>query len=146
MWVPVRGAADRLNVSEDTIRRRLKASALNSRRESTPSGFRWLVELPDAIPAPPMQAPAPDSNHAPADAQAGEVTVLRELVEVLKGNVTTLTAELAARSRDVDQLTILLQRAQERQALTQPAGAGAQAGRRQRLQQRSWWRRLLGWA
>jgi hypothetical protein len=143
MWVPVRDAADRLNVSEDTIRRRLKASALKSRKESTPSGFRWLVEVPDDASAPPMQAPAPDSNHAPADAHAGEAVVLRELVGVLKAEVGTLTATLAARDRDIDRLMILLQRAQQ-SALTQPAPAGAQAGRRQGLQQRSWWRRLLG--
>jgi hypothetical protein len=117
MWVPVHQAADHFGVSDDTIRRRLRAGALAARQEPTASGFRWLVEIPDA----PMHAPAADSNHAPAHPSTGEAAALRELVDVLK-------AQLAARTREVEELHILLQRQQEQPSLPQPAYAAPAQG------------------
>ena len=119
MWVSVRDAAALLTVSEDTIRRRMKAGALTARQEPTPSGFRWLVELPDPepqdAPAAPPHKPQPDSDGAPANGHAGEVIALRELVATLQRELETRNEELAARRCEVSELHILLGRAQGRE-------------------------------
>jgi hypothetical protein len=44
--VSIKEAAERLGVSQDTIRRRLKSGGLAGEREKTPQGFVWRVELP----------------------------------------------------------------------------------------------------
>jgi len=46
-WAPLTQAAEAYGVSVDTIRRRIKRQELDTRREMTPQGFRWLVPLPD---------------------------------------------------------------------------------------------------
>ena len=45
-WAPLTQAAEAYGVSVDTIRRRIKRQELDTRREMTPQGFRWLVPLP----------------------------------------------------------------------------------------------------
>lgn len=47
-WAPLTQAAEAYGVSVDTIRRRIKRQELDTRREMTPQGFRWLVPLPDS--------------------------------------------------------------------------------------------------
>ncbi len=46
-WGTVSEAAQALGVSVDTIRRRMKRGEMDTRREQTPQGFRWLIRLPD---------------------------------------------------------------------------------------------------
>jgi hypothetical protein len=67
-WVPIREAADRLGVSEDTIRRRLRARKLRGKPVRTPQGFTWQIRL-DA-PTAPAAAPAGAEASASADAEA----------------------------------------------------------------------------
>ena len=131
MWVSVRDAAALLTVSEDTIRRRMKAGALVSRQEPTPSGFRWLVELPEPplqdAPAEGPQIPGADSDGAPASASAkghvGEEAALRELIATLQRELETRNDELAARRREVQELHILLGRARGRELPPQTVDA-----------------------
>jgi predicted DNA-binding transcriptional regulator YafY len=48
MELTIRDAAERLGVSSDTIRRRLKAGELDGRQEPQgKQGYRWIVQLPD---------------------------------------------------------------------------------------------------
>ena len=50
--VSIKEAAERLGVSVDTVRRRLKAGELEGKQEPHgASGYRWLVQLPDDTPA-----------------------------------------------------------------------------------------------
>ena len=152
MWVTVRDAAALLVVSEDTVRRRLKAGTLPARHEPTRSGFRWLVEVPDPAPedapAAPPHAPSPDSDGAPANGHATEVAALRELVDVLQRERATLVEELDARRREVSELHILLGRAQGRglppQAVTAAPARGSAAPPQMPPRRRlPWWERLL---
>ncbi|MGI8403783.1 MAG: hypothetical protein ACR2OE_03270 [Thermomicrobiales bacterium] len=53
-WGSVADAAQVFGVSVDTIRRRMKRGELDTRREQTPQGFRWLIRLPD------KEEPTPD--------------------------------------------------------------------------------------
>lgn len=57
-WGTVAETAQVFGVSADTIRRRIKRGDLETRREQTPQGFRWLIRLPDEeSPASPQNAP-----------------------------------------------------------------------------------------
>jgi len=57
-WGTVSDATQVFGVLADTIRRRIKCGDLETRREQTPQGFRWLIRLPDEqLPAPPLNAP-----------------------------------------------------------------------------------------
>ncbi len=48
MELTIRDAAERLGVSSDTIRRRLKAGELAGRQEPQgKQGYRWIVQLPE---------------------------------------------------------------------------------------------------
>jgi hypothetical protein len=68
------------------VKRRLQRGELKGYQEETPQGFRWIIDLPDD---------SASSNHhsaAPADAPAtaGAEETLRELVDVLKDEVSQL--------------------------------------------------------
>ena len=87
MEVTIREAADRLGVSVDTVRRRLKAGELEGRQEPHgASGYRWLVQLPDDAPA---ETPAP----APPSADAYELADARTRIEGLERLIDELAGQ-----------------------------------------------------
>ena len=79
--VSIKEAAERLGVSQDTIRRRLKHGELAGERAKTPQGFVWRVELPQE-PAGEAEGTAPESAPAPGDGI--ELARLRERVSGLE--------------------------------------------------------------
>src|ERR671914_1083019 len=116
-------AATHLRVSPDTIRRRIRNGELHARREPTPQGYVWRVELPEEEPT------------EEAALEATNSTAWRELVDVLKDEVALLHEQLAAhqeelgsKNKQIEQLHVLLQQAQS--ALPAPRD------------NRSWWRRV----
>jgi hypothetical protein len=130
-------AAVILGVSPDTVKRRLQRGELEGHQEETPQGFRWIIEVPDD------SGPSNHSSAAPADARApaGAEETLRELVDVLKDEVselrqqlqTQVTAhgeQLEAKDKQIEQLHVLLQQTQA--ALPAPR------------EHRPWWRRWWG--
>lgn len=118
-------ASQRLGISPDTVRRRIARGELAARKIPTAHGESYLVDLPEeaAAPADPKAAAAPGTRTMAA--VQGTETDLRKTIAILEG-------ELAARTREIHELHILLQQAQ---ALALPAG---RAERRS-----SWWRRLF---
>jgi hypothetical protein len=46
-FIPLPDAAERLKLSESTIRRKIKRGELRAQQEETIQGYRWLVEVPD---------------------------------------------------------------------------------------------------
>ena len=135
-------AARRLNVSEDTVRRRIHKGELAASQEATAQGFKWSVELADDVPAITTAAtqsapalgdvaaagatvPRPDSRVVnPEDAIADTTAALRDLVQVIK-------AQLEMKDKQIGELHILLQQAQK--ALPVPKRPGDPWWRR-------WWR------
>mgnify|MGYP000538825339 CR=1 FL=1 len=113
--VSISEAAERLGVSVDTIRRRLKSGELTGEKVKSPQGFAWRVDLPvDAAPA----SDTPAMSSAPA-ADAVELVQLRERVSGLERLAEELKSERdawreqAARDGDAaQQLRVLLQQAQ----------------------------------
>ncbi|HVG95342.1 MAG TPA: hypothetical protein VNK05_00410 [Chloroflexota bacterium] len=64
-WVSIRDAAERLGVSPDAIRRRLRSGQLQGRQQPTPQGHVWLVALDDdADAATPVGAAVSANGHA----------------------------------------------------------------------------------
>jgi IS30 family transposase len=125
-------AAQRLGVSTDTIKRRLKRGELQGQRQDTPQGFIWLVAIPKS---PDKVNGAVDSSSdamateshttasAMADAMAKEVRRLEEMVEMLQ-------KELDHRAQEMERMQILLQQALDpTRAIAAP-------------RQLPWWRRV----
>jgi Winged helix-turn-helix DNA-binding len=97
--VTIREAAERLGVSQDTVKRRLKRGELQGVQEPRPQGFVWLVELPDEAAA--AATPPPSA----AEVSAAEVRRLDQMVDLLR-------EQLANRERDIRELHVLLEQAQ----------------------------------
>ena len=109
----IKQAAIRLDISENTVRRRLTNGLLPGHQAPTPQGFVWWVDLPDEPPD--LEATADQDNHS------GEVAALQELVSTLQGQLTQ-------KDRQIEQLHILLQQSQEQANRLLPPP-----------QQRRWW-------
>jgi len=117
--VPIKEAAERLGVSADTIKRRMKVGELVGHQKPTAQGFIWLVEVPARS----------EEEAAEIEPPAGallELAIMRErlaglerLLEERASRLTELEASLAA-ERDAAasereasaQLRVLLQQAQ----------------------------------
>jgi len=102
-WAPLAEVAVAMGVSIDTIRRRMKRGEIETRREQTPQGFRWLAPLPDAVERSKRDT-APDARESPriddSTAHALDIIVQRQQDEL----IDTLRAELAIRNREISRL------------------------------------------
>lgn len=123
-YVTIREAAQRLGVSADTVRRRIRRGELPGERQETPQGYVWRVDVSQATGGT-GDAPGP-SERATEAATTGELDILRERVAGLERLVTELQQdrdqwrEQAHRADDAGrELRILLQQAQ---ALALPDG------------------------
>jgi len=87
-------AAQQLNVSVDTVRRRLAKGELNGTQDPTPQGYRWLIDLPDTTPA--------DPSIHPSDATAPAT------LDALLTVIGTLETQLAAQNNQIGELHRLL--------------------------------------
>ena len=125
-------AAQRLGVSTDTIKRRLRRGELKGRKRPRPQGFTWLIEL---------EAEVENGNstraatHAHTDASTGAPDHLEDFIASLQSQVAAQLAQLVAKDhqietkdREIEQLHVLLQQAQA--ALPAPRD------------NRSWWQKL----
>ncbi len=121
--VTIKEAAERLGVSPDTVRRRLKRGELTGEHETTPQGFVWRVAFPTG-----ERASETPGEPATVGGDAIELARLRERVAGLERLTTELSEdrnawrEQAARSEEsARELRILVQQAQ---ALAQALPAG----------------------
>ena len=152
--LPIAEAANRLGVSDVTIRRRIKRGDLQAEKEPTAQGYEWRVLVPITLEPPPR--PEHETGDVPptvgTSAGTGEADALR-------GTIAVLERELATRNAEVDRLLQLLSREQEIARAAQlalPARVGDcvaddQAGTTQRPADQGRWPRLLsrlvdGWS
>ena len=99
MQVTIAEAAERLRLSERTIRRRVKTGELPGSQLSTPQGFVWMVDLPDE-----WTIGQVDSN--------GEVQALRGWIDQLSSQLDAMQSQLEAKDKQIEQLHVLLQQGQ----------------------------------
>jgi transposase len=138
-WVPIPDAAERLGVSADTIRRRLKRGELTGRKEPRAQGHVWLIEV-DADRANSEREP---SGQRPASGweEAFELVQLRERVSALERERVDLIAqrdawqEQARRSGEAEQQLRELVAHAQMFAQSLPAGVGADNMSEARTQQ-----------
>jgi hypothetical protein len=122
--VTVGEAADRLKVSTQTIKRRLKNGTLKGEQKDTPQGYIWLVDISEA------EADTSILNEDISDdtlvAISREMQRLEQMVEILQKELEHRDGQLEAKDKQIGQLHVLLQQAQA--ALPPPRN------------HRSWWR------
>ena len=110
--VSIKVAAERLGISQDAVRRRLKSGDLVGEKETTPQGFVWRVELPadtpeveprgdDGVPAPGIATPDPPPV-AIGDEMV-ELIQLRERMAATTETVVRLDAEITYLRDQLDQ-------------------------------------------
>ena len=119
--LPIKEAAERLGVSPDTIRRRMKKGELVGEKEPTPQGYEWRIILPreEADATEPQGEPV-TASHA---GDAIELELLRERIDELKQERDDWK-EQAQRSAEAErELRVLLRQSQE---LALPAKATRQ--------------------
>ena len=143
--VNVSEAAERLKLSTQTVKRRLKNGSLRGEQRATPQGFVWLVDISEDFDEADSGTTAIHHDRPtdiPSDTSK-EVRRLEEMVEFLKGDlkVRDLQMEswreqleakdrqLETRAREVQELHVLLQQAQKTLPAPKP-------------DRPSWWRRL----
>ena len=123
-WVSIREAAAALGVSQDTVRRRIRAAQLEARK----AGGRWQVEMPDAAAASP---PAPERD---ATALARQAADLQAENRMLRGQLATMHATLDHEREQAGLVARTLE--QFSRALPAPAADAAPA-------RAPWWRRAF---
>ena len=119
-------AAQRLGVSVDTVKRRLRRGELRGQHVPRPQGYTWLIELPDSQMG--SMADCTASSTVELDSATIEVLNLREILAMAQSQIATQKEELLSKNKQIEQLHILLQQAQA--ALPAPKD------------DRSWWQRL----
>jgi hypothetical protein len=92
-WLSLRDAAEHLNVSVDTARRRLKRGELQGERRPTPHGPSWFVLIPgDASTTAPDEPPTP-ATVSELTGAAIELAVLQERVAGLEVTLAQVQEE-----------------------------------------------------
>jgi len=162
--VPMREAAERLGISIAAVRQRIRRGTLESFKGEDGRWYVRIPAVPDAIPdgVPSAVSPADDVTRALLD-------TLRSENAFLRGEIEVRNRELMDRTREVQELHVMLQTAQrlipatvpdaphppERsgddesphaEATIVPGGAQRAPAASQRVPpRRSWLARLLGW-
>ncbi len=128
-------AARRLDVTVETVKRRLRRGELEGHKQPRPQGFTWLIEMPEDEGD---QDSTPSLTPSATPSSNGEVHRLEGMVSLLQKELDTTREEsqhqrsmyqdeLVSKNKQIEQLHILLQQAQA--ALPAP-----------RENRHSWWR------
>lgn len=137
-WGTVSEAAQALGVSVDTIRRRMKRGELETRREQTPQGFRWLIRLPDeaVVGAASRQA----LQNAPGESQASDhgamvvagpdprdtlIEILQRELDLRNQEITRLHTVVERQAGAIEQIAAATLPAQAASASSESTSGGA---------------------
>ncbi len=129
--VSIKEAAQRLEVAETTVRRRIRNGDVRARQVARPQGFVWMVDLPDNEPDigehVGSDGISPELVGALKDTIRRQDEALEQLRHQLQIQVTMHQEGVVAKDRQIEQLHVLLQQAQA--ALPAP-----------KENRQSWWR------
>jgi hypothetical protein len=129
-------AARRLDVTVETVKRRLRRGELQGHKQPRPQGFAWLIEMPEDTGD---QDSTPSVTPSDTPTSNAEVHRLEDMISLLQKELaiareelehqrSMYQSELVSKNKQIEQLHILLQQAQA--ALPAPRD------------NRSWWQRL----
>jgi hypothetical protein len=105
-WIALKDAAALLGISVDTVKRRMHRGELESRRETIPQGFRWLVRVD------PPETEAGESSLSDRSDNRGVdvplpstdvVAVMQAQLEARNREVASLLATIASQARALEQ-------------------------------------------
>jgi len=146
-WVALRDAAALLDVSVDTVKRRMQRGELPARRETIPQGFRWLVRID-----PPLTEPggSPTTNETPSQGLAvpfagpDVVGALLNELQVRNQEIALLHETIAALTRAVEQRLLALTPGETPPETASGAVESPRSDERHPSGVMAWLRRLLG--
>jgi hypothetical protein len=129
-------AARRLDVTVETVKRRLRRGELQGHKQPRPQGFTWLIEMPEDTGD---QDSTPSVTPSDTPTSNAEVHRLEDMISLLQKELaiareelehqrSMYQSELVSKNKQIEQLHILLQQAQA--ALPAPRD------------NRPWWQRL----
>jgi hypothetical protein len=124
--VTVGEATDRLKVSTQIVKRRLKNGILKGEQKDTPQGYIWLVDISEAEAD--TSILNEDISGDTLAAISREMQRLEQMVEILQRELEHRDGQLEAKDKQIEQLHVLLQQAQA--VLPDPRN------------KRPWWRRM----
>ena len=151
-WIPIADAAQRLGVSQDAIRRRLKAGQLQGKREVMPQGFRWLILLDEgerssvdgegAQGGASHQVPLPPTHEgAQGGAEVATLARAQEMAAYSEALLAPWRQQVAELSRQVGRLEAELEQARALHCFSmEPQTRNGAASWPER---RRWWQRLV---
>ena len=113
-------AARRLDVTVETVKRRLRRGELQGHKQPRPQGFTWLVEMPedtgdrDSTPSvPPSDTP---TSNAEVHRLEDMISLLQKELDITREELehqrSMYQSELVSKNKQIEQLHILLQQAQ----------------------------------
>ena len=129
-------AARRLDVTVETVKRRLRRGELQGHKQPRPQGFTWLIEMPeetgDQDNTPSVTPSGTPLSNTEVHRLEGMVSLLQKELDITREELqhqrSMYQDELVSKNKQIEQLHVLLQQAQA--ALPAPRDS------------RSWWRRL----
>ncbi len=127
--VTVAEAADRLKVSTQTVKRRLKSGGLHGQQQGTPQGYIWLVDMPDDLDEPNDDTTTSYDDTCtdmPTDISR-EVKRMEEIIVMLQTELERRDHQIETKDKQIGELHVLLQQSQA--ALPAP-----------KEDRQSWWR------
>lgn len=112
--VTIKVAAERLGVSADTVRRRLRAGELQGEKRSDPQGPTWYVELPDDVQAvPPIGAEViPPADGIELVRLQAQLEGAQALIDELRDERDAWRDQASRHEQAAEQLRVLVQQAQ----------------------------------
>ena len=127
-------AARRLDVTVETVKRRLRRGELQGQKQARPQGFTWLIEMPEDTGDRDSTSSVTPSDTPTSNAEVHRLEDMISLLqkelditrEELEHQRSVYQSELVSKNKQIEQLHILLQQAQA--ALPAPR------------ENRPWWR------
>ena len=127
-------AARRLDVTVETVKRRLRRGELQGQKQPRPQGFTWLIEMPedtgDRDNTPSVTPSDTPTSNAEVHRLEDMISLLQKELDITREELehqrSVYQSELVSKNKQIEQLHILLQQAQA--ALPAPR------------ENRPWWR------
>ena len=124
--VTVGEAADRLKVSTQTVKRRLKNGTLKGEQKDTPQGYIWLVDISEAEAD--TSILNEDISGDTLAAISREMQRLEQMVEILQRELEHRDGQLEAKDKQIGQLHVLLRKPRQHYQRLEKAARGSGSG------------------